>query len=422
MPDTSASWHSRFTNYAAWTLLVLALCSSTVFGLVTPYLLIALGVVTLLLSLVRGQIAAAYQSLASRLFLLAFVMLGALFVLTAQTPHDAIYTLNFSMLALFGPLALTFERSMILRPMQTASLLATSGVIASLLMVLAVMVGGMGRPRGFNLGPIVLSNAVLALAVVATMGAVAMKNRWSLLLPFTLVGAVATALLTQSRGPLIAVGPLLLFTAVFLWLTRFKRSMRFAILAIGGVALTGLGVVLLAGRRVDKLGSIVSSLMTSSAVDDRTTGIRLRLYSAGWRAFLESPWIGHGWARLMASVYPYLDEPSDAYARKLPQLHDDVLNFAVAGGVAGVSVYCLVIAAPVIAVWRSRRDQLWTARLYGTVGLAIVYLGGGVTDLMFGHEFHTALFVILNAIVIGLCREQSPRYENLGKHLPDEAP
>ncbi len=409
MPDTPPSWRCCLANYAGWALLVVTLCVSTVIGLVTPYLLVAFGVVALLVLSATGRIVAAYQSLASRLFLLAFVMLGALFVLTAQTPHDAIYTLNFSMLALFGPLALTLERSMILRPLPTASLLATGGVIVSLLMVLAVMVGGMGRPRGFNLGPIVLSNAVLALAVVATMGAVAMKNRWSLLLPFTLVGAVATTLLTQSRGPLIAVGPLLLFTAVFLWLTRFKRSMTFAILAIGGVASTGLGVALLAGPRVDKLASILSSLMTSSAVDDRTTGIRLRLYSAGWRAFLESPWIGHGWARLMASVYPYLDEPSDAYARKLPQLHDDVLNFAVAGGLVGVSVYCLIIVAPVIAVWRSRRDELWTARLYGTVGLAIVYMGGGVTDLMFGHEFHTALFVMLNAIVIGLCNEQSPR-------------
>ena len=404
MTDTPTSWRGHFTNCAAWAILILTLCISTVVGLVTPYLLVAIGGVTLLVLLAAGQIGEAYQSLASRLFLLAFVVLGVLFALTAQTPHDVVYTLNFVMLALFGPLQLTLERSTTLRRMPTAAVLATVGVFASLLMVLAVMIGGMSRPQGVNLGPIVLSNAVLALAVVATMGAVAMRNRWSLLLPLTLVAAVATTVLTQSRGPLIAVGPLLLFTVVFLWLNRFKRSMRFAIISIGGVALTGVGAMLLAGRRVDKLASIVSSLMNSSAVNDETTGIRLRLYSAGWRAFLESPWIGHGWARLMASVEPYLDQPSDAYARTLPQLHDDVLNFAVAGGMAGVGVYCLIIAAPMIAAWRSQRDSLWTARLYGTIGLAIVYIGGGVTDLMFGHEFHTALYVALNAIVLGFCR------------------
>ena len=408
MPETQASWRGRLANYAGWTLLILTLCLSTVVGLVTPYFLVAIGFVTLLVLSATGQITVAYQSLASRLFLLAFVMQGVLFALTAQTPHDVLYTLNFTMLVLLGPLALTLERSVIRKRMLTAALLAAGGVIVSLLMVIAVMVGGMSRPRGVNLGPIVLSNAVLALAVIATMGAVAMRSRWSLLLPLTLVAAVVTTVLTQSRGPLIGAAPLLLFTVVFFWLTRFKHSMRFAIIAFVGAVATGVGAMLLAGRRVDKLASIVSSLVTSSAVDDRTTGIRLRLYSAGWQAFLESPWIGHGWARLMASVVPYLDQPSDAYARKLPQLHDDVLNFAVAGGVAGVGVYCLIIAAPVIAAWQSQPDDLWTARLYGTVGLAIVYVGGGVTDLMFGHEFHTALYVTLNAIVLGFCREQTP--------------
>ena len=37
--------------------------------------------------------------------------------------------------------------------------------------------------------------------------------------------------------------------------------------------------------------------------------------------------------------------------------------------------------------------------------LTIVYVGGGLTDLMFGFEYHTYLFAMLTAILIGLCRE-----------------
>ena len=109
---------------------------------------------------------------------------------------------------------------------------------------------------------------------------------------------------------------------------------------------------------------------------------------------------------MMSAALPDVDPLYLEHAKALPQLHNDVVNFAVAGGVVGVAVYLLIVFTPLVAALRSPADRYRAARVYATAGLAIVYVCGGLTDLMFGHEFHTALFVMLNAIVFGVYRER----------------
>jgi O-antigen ligase len=198
----------------------------------------------------------------------------------------------------------------------------------------------------------------------------------------------------------------LIFTTIMLWRTRFRHDPRFWLAAAGLCVLIVAAGLYVAGGRIYALPRIVASFIGGEAIADNTTNIRLALYHAGWPTFLEAPWFGHGWARLMSSILPYVDPNYLDYAKNLPQLHNDVLNFAVAGGIVGVGVYLLIVFTPLIAAIASERDSLRSARIYATGGLAIVYIGGGITDLMFGHEYHTMLFVMLNAIVLGLVREQ----------------
>lgn len=107
----------------------------------------------------------------------------------------------------------------------------------------------------------------------------------------------------------------------------------------------------------------------------------------------------------MSSVQPLLSSEDAGLAKILPQPHNDVLNFAVGAGIVGVFCYLGIISAPLIGAWLSPRDSLRGFRLHGATMLTIVYIGGGLTDLMFGFEFHTFLFVMLTAILLGYCRE-----------------
>mgnify|MGYP006204784839 CR=1 FL=1 len=75
--------------------------------------------------------------------------------------------------------------------------------------------------------------------------------------------------------------------------------------------------------------------------------------------------------------------------------------------VAYLVTWFLLLAAPLVAAWRSPRDSQRLVRLYGGAVLVAGYAGAGLTDLMFGFEFHTALYVVLAAVLIGYCRDRA---------------
>ncbi|MEO6013287.1 MAG: O-antigen ligase family protein [Devosia sp.] len=403
--DLVATAPGRLVKIAAGAALLLALVLPTIVGLITPYLLVVIGLGLWLVLLFTGRLPTAYSTPTAKALLIAFAALLVLFTLTMQSWRDPLYAFNFTMLFLYGPLAWLLTRVADRWRFGRIAVMAATGVGLSLAMVLYSSLSGAIRPVGLNIGPIVLSNAALALAVVATAGAMASTKRASLLLPLTIAAAIATSLITQSRGPLIAVVPLLLLTGLMLWRARFARQWWIVLAGGAAIALVAIAAMLLGSERLAHLPQIVTQLLGGGETADRTTNIRLALYEAGWRTFLDAPWFGHGWVRLMSSAVAYLDPRYLDDVKILRQLHNDVLNFAVAGGVAGVGVYLLIIATPLIVALRSARDSMWFARVYAISSLTIVYIGGGLTDLMFGQEFHTALYVVLVAVVQSLCRE-----------------
>lgn len=390
----------------AMLLLVLVLAVSPLLGLITPYLVALLGIAVWIASLARGRLAAAYAEAPARLLLAIFLLLGVLFALTADAPSDALRVFNFIMLLLFGPVALLLARQAGPGSVQRVAALAAIGVALGLLSILwDLLVNGDTRPRGFNIGPIVLSNALLALGFLALGAALVVGDRRRWLYAAVPVAAILATLLTGSRGPLLAVPGLLLLSLLWFWRVRFRGSPRIALWGLGVLAVAAvLGFLLLQGRAATML-DIFRQLASGTAVVDETTRIRLVLYEAGWQAFLESPWIGHGWANMMEAAAAHL-APQDLAEAQYPQLHNDVLNFAVAGGILGVFCYLAILVTPLIGALASGQDSLRQFRLYGASVLVITYFFGGLTDLMFGFEFHTMLFVMLTAILLGYCRER----------------
>src|SRR5882724_971701 len=111
---------------------------------------------------------------------------------------------------------------------------------------------------------------------------------------------------------------------------------------------------------------------------------------------------------MMASIRPFLTDDQQIWAT-LPQLHNDVLDFAVAAGIIGVVVYLLILATPLIAALRSPPDRQRAYRLYAAVTIGLVYACAGLTDIMIGFEFHTTFFGAVAGIVLGMGRDRPAR-------------
>jgi O-antigen ligase len=313
------------------------------------------------------------------------------------------------MLLAYGPIALFLEQRPARDPVRLTATLASIGVAIGLIEVLVgAATHQQPRPAGPNIGPIVLSNALLALGFVALGGALARRDRRPWLFVLAPLLAIVATVLTGSRGPLLAVPFAIIAAAIFFWRERFGRSLSAAI--AGGAALIvvlAVGIVVVLQGRAGSLLAIVGAAADGGAIADESTRQRLVLYRAGWQSFLESPWVGHGWGNLMPSIQRFLPPADAGLTSWLPQLHNDVLNFAVGAGIIGVALYCVIISTPVIGAVFSPRDSLRAFRIYASTVLTIVYVGGGLTDLMFGFEFHTYLFAMLTAIILHFCRERS---------------
>jgi O-antigen ligase len=396
---------AKLDQWAMWAILVLTLTASVVLGLLTPYALLLIALVLLALHLADGTLWPSLRAPAPVALLTIVAALFVCFTLTAKQPSDLMFIFNFAMLVLFAPLYATLERLRSTKGALIVARLALAGALLSVVVML-VRIGYMGGRRGDAglIGVIVLANTAIVLGFIALIGAAA-DHGWRrfayLLGP---AAGISTLIMTQSRGPLLALVPLGIAAAIFL-----ARSLRInwwwvALgLAAGGAA-TAMWVMSLGGRMA-RLPGIFYSLLSGDFVRDRTAESRLDLYQAGWKAFSQSPIIGHGWARIMAAATPYLKNEQLA---ELPQLHNDFLDFAVAGGIIGIACYVVLLAAPVVLALLSPRDSQRRLRLYGCTVLSIAYFFDGLTDLMFGFEFHTALYVCILAILLAYCRDREP--------------
>lgn len=398
----------RLPTITLWALLLLALVISPVLGLLTPYAALLIILPLLVITLVRRNAKAAYASYDARVLLGVFVLFAIICAVTADSVRDVLNAFNFTMFLTYGAIALFLERQRAKSPAELVAQLAAVGVVLGLV---EIVVNGVllswNRPGGVNLGPIVLSNALLALGFISFGGAFVRRDRWNWLYVIPPILAIVATGLTGSRGPLLAVPAATVVAAIFVWYHRFARSTPVALIGAAGLTLALVGglFAVLRGRAGSVLG-ILSEVAQGSAVGDESTRQRFLLYRAGWRSFLQEPWIGHGWGNVMMSVKPFIPW-TNQWMSQLPQLHNDVLNFAVAGGLLGLLAYAFIITAPIIGALLAPRDSLRTFRIYGATVLTIIYVGGGLTDLMFGFEFHTYLFAMLTAILLHFCRERA---------------
>jgi O-antigen ligase len=399
------AFFATLDRWSVWLILVLTLATSVVLGLITPYVLVVIGVVLLVARIADGSLWAGLRAPAPAVLLAVVAWLAICFAITARQPGDMMFIFNFVMLVLFAPISLTMERQ---RPANGALIVARLALAGALLSVVVILVriGYMGGRRSDAglIGVIVLANTAMILGFLALIGASADRGVQRFVYLLGPVAGVSTLIMTQSRGPLLAVVPLGLAAAIFL-----ARSIRInwwwvaAGLAMGLVGTVAWVISL--GGRMAKLPGIFYSILSGDFVRDRTTEARLDLYQAGWKAFNDSPVVGHGWARIMDAAAPYLN---NAKLAALPQLHNDFLDFAVAGGIVGIGCYVALLAAPVVLALLSPRDSQRRLRLYGCTVLSIAYFFDGLTDLMFGFEFHTALYAALLAILLAYCRDRVP--------------
>ena len=401
MPSETALHTALFERLLVGVILALAFVGTFFVGFATTYVLAGLALVAIGYLLARrGDVRWRLDPMA-RIFLAAFVLLAVLFALTATTPRDVELTFNFTAFLIYAPLAILLSRHPRSANALTIASLALAGVgLATAICVVQVFVLNEGRAAGFNSDTIRFADTAVIFGFLSVMGwrEVSGVRRWLFLLGPVL--ALGVVVLTGARIDMIAY-PAVAVVTLFLMVPR-RWVVPLAIALVAVLVAAGLLIAFSGNARFDSLLTTIGQIASGQTVSDESVHIRLELYRAGWQAFLQSPLIGHGWAHMMSSAGQFLPADEQWYTTGLPHLHNELLNFAVFGGLVGVALYVVLLVSPVWLAVRSPLDAQHRQRVFGTVIVSTAYVMMGLTDTMVSFELHTAFYVVLTATILTL--------------------
>lgn len=389
-------------------LTIIALVAGLVFPAIASYeaVYVAMGAMLIgMLSLPRDAVGVT-SLLAYRFLLLAFLLLAVAMAVAWTSVDDAV------ILAVLIPILLAAGLTVLMRhtrydiPGMAGGLALAGGLAAAGFGAYDVFVGA---PRaGVGNNPIHYAALATILGFFALIGLFGSTRKDRFLVLLGPPAALASALFSGSRGPLLAVLVLGLLLAPLL-LRHFWRPQRAFRLAIS-IGFVGMVFVIVAGLVLSGTGLRLFNVLMSLGDGgnlDASSQIRAMFWQSGWAAFLERPLFGHGASHIYAAASAHFPTGfAEQYNVHRVHLHSDVLDFAVAGGLFGVAALFLILSAP-FALLRGQRDPERRAMLFtGALVLGPGYFLLGLTNATIGILPQTALFGVGLGVLMALSQPQ----------------
>jgi O-antigen ligase len=244
------------------------------------------------------------------------------------------------------------------------------------------------------------SLSLVALANAPLLHAGRTLNGWRVWHTLGALGGVTAALLTASRGPILALLP-----AIVAVLAASRRNpgrtraqwawSAFAVVLI--LALAGALLAHLMGGRVDE--GLHEYQQYDAGDVDTSVGARLAMWTAAWHMFLAHPWFGVGLNQFGVALREMI-----AQGQVNPALgmfdhpHNEYFEALSCGGVVGVLFLGWLFLSPLILfarrIWTPRPGTDHTAALAGFVTV-VCYMVFALTDCFLDRQITTSVYAFL---------------------------
>ncbi|MCF6302034.1 MAG: O-antigen ligase family protein [Devosiaceae bacterium] len=393
---------------AWWAIIILILLATPVFGTLAAIFVLIAAILTMpvLFSSNAWNTTKSQPMLIS--FFLGFVLFALVSALNATELADMRFVANFLPFILAAPVYVLAgkmggEKATLL----LLSLCLAGSFIALLVALNDTQIQNAIRAEGYFSGSIVFARNAATLGFVAAFGFIVARGPIRFIFLAGPIFAISATLLAQSRGTIIAA-PILLAMLAFFFLRHAPGKTAKRLLILGGTILI-VGMIAFfassSGTRISALFEIIQQLLQSGSSEDESVNIRLDFYRTGIELFGQSPLFGHGWAKMSELVYAILDPAK--YGTLLVEkfhFHNDMLNFAVSGGVLGIISYFLFLFGPLIGAIKTSKDRLFDLRLQMLGLLTMLFFISGLTDMVIGFDLPTTQFAMLGALILGAVR------------------
>lgn len=386
-----------------WAIAILILVLPGAFGSISSAVAVLLGLALLPWLFSRQSLQMVVAQPAAAIFPAVFVLLVLIFAVTARSPADMLYAANFLALLVVPAVyvALIPEARRPSLALLLVVLCTIGACVTGIVAVNDIVVRGMSRTMGIAMGINSVPRFALTLGFIGLAGLFLTRSRWRLLFYAGPVASIATTFLTGSRGGVIAIPVMLGIAMLFVGLNQStRRHLVVPLLAMPALVLA----VLFSADRFADLPRIVADVLTAGTSADGSTNERMAMLAAAFGAFFDAPWIGYGWANFSHAAASHGIATADG--DRFFQFHNDLANFAVAGGIVGILAWLSLLATPLLGHMAVAADRLASARLYCCLVLVLGYAVFGLTDMTIGYDLTTTLYCFLTVAVLALFRER----------------
>ena len=281
-------------------------------------------------------------------------------------------------------------------------------------------VEGIERVYGLNngfWGAIEFAMFMLVLTLIAVVQALRNDIRRGERLMHTVFAALGLygALLTQSRGPLLAFLPV--FVALVLLQARrtgrWRQSLLFLVL---GVAAVAVAATTLHGKMVERFVAVKDEVSTYSEQD--ATGAvreRLEMWRTAGMAVADHPLAGVGMNQFGTYSRGMIDEGKvNASVLRYDHPHSEYLEWATTGGVPGLLLLLLLFGSALAYFGRHAFHQRAAVSMPACAGLATagMYALCALTDNVFYRAMPHSLYFFLTlglAVYVGRALDEEAR-------------
>ncbi|MEM6886668.1 MAG: O-antigen ligase family protein [Pseudomonadota bacterium] len=266
------------------------------------------------------------------------------------------------------------------------------------------------RPELLMKNPLNLGPTLLMPLLICTFWSFARSIVWQAIGALALfLGTMTVSSVLEARGTLLVLA--VVMVARLFWVvfsprpkgTKFRDGLLIAVPLI----LAGMATVIF-NDKLERLApeafglQVVSPAQASGVIvpdqeqtfvagilpSDKSTNERLWMLQAGWKAFLDNPWLGYGAQNRFHGIRPYLPEGFPTYSH----LHNDFLTHAIAGGVPAVLFLVVLLGFPILVSLRALRRRGDAFQL--AVLCSAAFTGTALVN--------NVLFVDISAFTLGL--------------------
>lgn len=257
---------------------------------------------------------------------------------------------------------------------------------------------GVDRRAGAGNNPIHYGGIMLLLGFFTLAGFESTKSKWRYIFLLGPVLGLSGVFLSGSRGPFLAAAALMLVLAPLIIAWNWRD--RFFIVALALSSCVGVfvfGFSPLGSRAIAGVYELFVGVRAGElAVIDVP---RSEMLHGTLAAFVQSPIWGHGWANMMTAAEAHF--PADSRYRGFDNLHADLSNFAVLGGMLGLAGYVILIVAPFLVLAGMPAQHRRQGLLLGLT-ISVGYFILGLTNAMFGVLPQTVLYAVLMGCLMHL--------------------